>query len=702
MRYLSKHIAWVCLFVAVSSINLKAATFEKGKTYVITQDIVLTASETIASDVTLIFQGGKITSKSAVTLTGNHTKIVAPLGRIFDDNISITGSWDIDRAYPQWFGAVTYDSFQNYNTATSVNDAGKAINKAITMKQRGEVFLTKGIYIIATPIILTDGIQLVGERGMEPQTNGNFYEGTILQSWKDKSSTITDNNDKFMIYVNANSNKQRITKGDFLSGQITAIQNVELYNFIPSGTINSVTQLQNSTTACMKGIFAYESCQLDHVRFYNFRQALLYSGDKYIDNKQVTNCDYVCNNGNFKNLDRLYAYDFKWFGDNLHFEHNTIQDRRYNKGINIMNSNGGVISCNIINADVNFDRCKGFVFSNNHMEYGPTITINSSNITTYNNYIERGHETPFVVTGQGNRNKCILTMHGDMIIFIDRPRNLLEGDEGEYNVNYNTFRSRLNNASDYDIVINKDAIISLEQVYRYRICDISEKLSPMGIKICKADTQEPFDEFNDFSYMLSQKGNISSDFIVNKDFTLSNINSLEVYTAMKNNETYWLAPSGVYTYQYQIIYDKKRQLLATRNNNQLFNVKNSNDMSQALTQNTKNGVLLVVADNNGNGARGVIRLIRRRNGTSGFSYVDIPNNNNHLLHDNGISINGYHWQQGNSSDILKGATNIESITYQGNNVVCRVSGSTDNSKWQKGDVIINTGNNANSAVQVVK
>ena len=680
------------IFAVVICFVSSAATFEDGKTYVISSNINLSASELIGKDVTLIFQGGMITSNTKVTLTGDHTKIVAPIGQIFGNNVTIKGTWDIDRAYPQWFGTIVYENFQNYNTTSKAQDASEAINKAIGMKQRGEVYLPRGIYVIKNPIIIYDGILLTGDRGMET-SSGNSFEGTILQSWKVSGTSISDANEKYMIYVNADNNKTRLTKGDFLSGQITGIKNIEFYNYIPGGTFNSVQQLQGSTTACLKCIFAYESCQLDHVRFYNFRQALVYAGDKYIDNKQVTNCDYVCNNGNYKILERLFAYDFKWFGDNLIFEHNTIQDRQFSKGINLVNCNSGFIRGNIINSDVNFNWCKGIDFSNNHMEYGPVITIVSSNITTSNNYIERGHNPSFVITGHGSRDKSVVSMHGDMFISIDRPRKYMEGDEGENNVNYNIFRQRMNNASDYDIAIDKDVLINFDNVFRYRICGISGKMYPMGIKICKTGDQSPVTKFNDLSYMLSQQGNISSDFNVDKMFSIGNLNSLEVHSAMKNDDTYWLAASGVYTYQYQVIYDMERRLLATRNNVQLFNVKNSQDMASGLTQNSKNGVLLVIADNNGNSARASIRLIRRKNGSSGFSYVDLPNNNNHYFYDNGISVNGYHWQVGDNNTILSGATNVENITFQGNNVMCRIAGDTSKSNWKHGDVIINTGNN---------
>ena len=502
---------------------------------------------------------------------------------------------------------------------------------------------------------------------------------------------IRDEDDQFMIYVNSDAKKQRITKGGFLASQITQIADIELYNFIPSGKYSSVQQLQKNTTACLKGIFAYEGFQLDHVRFRNMRQALLYSSNQYIDNKQVTYCDYECTNENFKLLERLFAYSLDGFGDNLLFEHNGIHEAKYNKGISLSNCLGASIRNNIINADVSFKSCKAIDFVANHMEYGAEISVISTSLNMSENYIERGYTTPLKISGDGDRNKSIVKMNGDMFIFIDRPRNYPDGAEEGKPINYNMFRNRLNNASEYDIAIDNNAVISLNQVYRYRVGDIAAKTYPMGIKVCKLDNQEPLHKFNDFSYILSQNGSISSDFKVDMSFSLTNINAIDVHTAMKNNDTYWLGESGTYNYQYQVVYDKERKILATRNGNQLFNVSNSQDMTGGLKQNSKGGVLLVIADNEGNGSRATIRLIRKRNGSSSFSYVDIPNNNGSFLYDNGISVNGYHWQAGTKKDILSGATNVESVSYQGDNVVCRISGDKSKSTWKRGDVLINTG-----------
>jgi hypothetical protein len=55
------------------------------------------------NNITLLFEGG---SFSDVTLKGNNTRIQAPLEKIFDVSVSLTGTFFYDTFYPEWYGAV--------------------------------------------------------------------------------------------------------------------------------------------------------------------------------------------------------------------------------------------------------------------------------------------------------------------------------------------------------------------------------------------------------------------------------------------------------------------------------------------------------------------------------------------------------------------------------------------------------------------
>lgn len=72
--------------------------------YKITKDIDLGHGVlTIPEGCTLDFQGGSIING---TIVGNNTKIKAGLQRIFDIDITLNGTWIVNEAYPEWFGAI--------------------------------------------------------------------------------------------------------------------------------------------------------------------------------------------------------------------------------------------------------------------------------------------------------------------------------------------------------------------------------------------------------------------------------------------------------------------------------------------------------------------------------------------------------------------------------------------------------------------
>lgn len=100
--------------------------FQNNSTQIITSDILLNEGGYIGENVTLIFQGGMIKINPnlqlqqpslTITITGQHTKIIAPITQIFGDSINVDGTWDIDRAYPQWFGATQLEKEQ-FNNAS--------------------------------------------------------------------------------------------------------------------------------------------------------------------------------------------------------------------------------------------------------------------------------------------------------------------------------------------------------------------------------------------------------------------------------------------------------------------------------------------------------------------------------------------------------------------------------------------------------
>ena len=120
-----------------------------GKVYKITQDIDLGHGRlTVPSSCTLDFQGGSFRNGSIV---GNNTKVRAAKQQIFYNIESINSSWDIDWAYPEWFGA---------NPHAEV-DSWEAITKAFSMIYH--VRLGEGTYYVSKPIRIKIRYKLEGE-----------------------------------------------------------------------------------------------------------------------------------------------------------------------------------------------------------------------------------------------------------------------------------------------------------------------------------------------------------------------------------------------------------------------------------------------------------------------------------------------------------------------------------------------------------
>ncbi|OAV73384.1 hypothetical protein Barb6_00275 [Bacteroidales bacterium Barb6] len=96
-------------------------------TYVVSENCSISTKVNIPANVTLIFKGGIISRTG--TLSGNNTNIIASITKIIETNIA--GTWNVDRAYPQWFGAKINDA--NF-------DSTPAINKAIQFKNQVRYF----------------------------------------------------------------------------------------------------------------------------------------------------------------------------------------------------------------------------------------------------------------------------------------------------------------------------------------------------------------------------------------------------------------------------------------------------------------------------------------------------------------------------------------------------------------------------------
>ena len=709
------------LIYSTTQLNNK---FQSGKIGVVISDMEIeeNLTYTFQDNVTINFHNGKFIGQG-VTLIGNNTKIDAPICQIFGDGISLQGTWITERAYPQWFGCVTYNGAQSYSTGSSNNivDAAPFINKAINMKGNGEVFLPHGFYILKTEVLIPVGISLVGEKGqvIGSDANNRFFNGTVLQSWKENNTEqITDESDKYMLYFNSDTSFQRLYGDgtDFLAGQISEIKNLTLYNCVPTLSFDNETdeekalRLMSETTACIKGIYAADTLSIENVRFEYIRQAVVFAGDRYIDSKRIVNCAVsTIYEKQFKYLNHdIYSFDMGFIGDDLLFEHNTLEVNCH-KGLHVNHCGGGRISCNIINADVLIEKSKAITFCNNHIEEGHQVDVLSSNVTFEGNFFEKRFKPSIRIRGNKWNNKSVVTLIDESFLFYESGRLI---DSPEYKeardslpvgnqfplgfsdpVDYRNFlalKGVFESISEYDIDIDIMTDIKLSNVLRYRIMDSIDSIQPTGISMRKitysyddddnviGETINAFSEFNNYSYELSKDGHVTPGFNVVKNFVANGIKEdfSIISMADENNDSTWrwMAMTGTCVYHYQVIWDKLRPLVGNLNGQQLKATSQIN-----VTMGSHNCVLLVLSSPTPlNGNNKLLRLFRTitLGDVINNSYVDIPLCCSEILYDNGVSINGYKWVElpdNWSNYSLSGDSGLETIKFEGENVQCRTS-----------------------------
>lgn len=105
--------------------------------FIIKYDFTLTGNVTIPANSILEFDGGSISGEH--TLTGNNTSIKAEPVKIFNTSIIFPGTWNVDVAYVEWYGA----------KADGVMDCTDALNKVAGMFGWGTtVQLLRGTYCV--------------------------------------------------------------------------------------------------------------------------------------------------------------------------------------------------------------------------------------------------------------------------------------------------------------------------------------------------------------------------------------------------------------------------------------------------------------------------------------------------------------------------------------------------------------------------
>ena len=170
--------------------------------FVIRYDYELAEDITIPANCTLKFEGGNISGGH--TLTGNNTGILAGITKIFGNDVTLAGRWNVAESYPEWFGA----------KGDGVIDDTFALQKSLDFSYR--VIINKGTYRIS----------LSSDR-FYPHNNFNFCYGLKIINndviFKDATLFMDGWNDYhyFMILLLDAQNTKLSGKGTLIGDRTT-------------------------------------------------------------------------------------------------------------------------------------------------------------------------------------------------------------------------------------------------------------------------------------------------------------------------------------------------------------------------------------------------------------------------------------------------------------------------------------------------
>lgn len=665
----------------------------------------------IGSGMTLtIGEGSEITVSSTGwiegggTLNGNFTHINAPMKQVFYNGLDVGGNWSNGRIYPQWFGAVAYDCEAPSNPEYSSD----AIMKSAKMVGTGEVFISRGFYILDKPIDLDCGVTISGEPGL--YKNDKF--GTILIAklnysqigWEiteDKSSGGIKNEPKYDKNGDCVSAEQPLSNYLFrinIDPNKVGLKMKLKMEYPPMCATIRNLRIKNKTypkkffvfDKLLSCVLAGDSTAFDNVIFDDFGQAVRYV-DQYLDNKRVTNCTFYCNPPEYTGTLKLYAFDMGFLGDGVLFEHNAIHDGIYNKGLRLSNSGGASVNANIINADVLIHNCRGVDFSENHIEERHTIRINSSQASLRNNFIWIGNSPSVMVHADDYQNKSIVTMSGNVFRFIDTVfYTRIEKDKNNKDVIVVEDDMPSNEAFECaaEVAVDEFSALDISNCFRYWGGRGFGGTQVSGIHISKmegVDAFMPFDEFNNFSYSLSQRSTISGGFEIDGRFSVDSVPASQISPiAMLNENVLWRGENGEYSYTAQVLFDAPREIGLDAVDISFWEASGSK--GNVNVEVNQKGVLINLGKSSG---RYLLRLVRMRSDDLTFKYVDIPICDTTYLYDNGLSVNGFKWTDCDDWNAVVVNSTLECFEYNSGKVRVFASGRLwpIGDGWKKGDVV---------------
>lgn len=599
---------------------------------------------TIPANVTIVPNGGII--KGSGTLVGTNTRIEAGFVQVFDVNLTISGTWNVGLAHPEWFG-------EPDKAGTSSNDYLR-IQKAIDL----------------ITVSFNDPILKCGKIECRPGSEYHIAQPIVL-----REGHSFDGGHSNFIYKISGGGKYMFRLDPLMASAprsgFNTISNLRLTNGTSSPAISNAY-----------GIYCgCQMCTLENIYTDRLYKTFVRSNSVYLD--QITLRNVVVSRPQKPTTGDPYQIDIVHIGDNLlldniHVHTQTDQD----EFMRVKGCGGGLIQ-RIINGTIRIEDSKSLFVSAIHQEFG--------NIKIYNSQVEINGLSHFKKPGQ-----YAVEIYGRDTSGYEQRTVALKNSMILYNhKTYLTSASSGSFEDEDDIFINGVSSLKIENTFRTAQREWTSGSSLYGIKIKRHEGFMLNPAINSIGSYLCGQGNSGewdySSILKNfnayyrypdKEVFGTVINTVDVYTGTDLVAETIMQRAGISSgqtvkYSAAVYFDTKRNLGV-----------NTTEYPTPANKTIESNVYAIRILFQRYYYSGVIvRLYRvKNNNDSTKQYIDIPvctsHNYYYDFYDKGMF--GELWKSVGSLPNIQTCSSYQSFGF---NVMVSMQSRPTSGTWMKGDII---------------
>lgn len=362
-------------------------------------------------------KGAKIKLGNMVSIEGNHTQIKAGRFQIFDtpNRGGLIGTWEVDKIYPEWWGAMADNSTINDEPVRkSIEFSKYNLNKCIEFGQG--TYLFDGTYIVLDRTC--SGIRITGQcqnTTLKLKDNASGGHMFVISNFRDNESPNTDIYDIRITKMKAVGNTTEATTSWFLQtwtkGGIAKIvglilDELDLSNFKTSGLSLEncydckLTNIHSSYNGFHGLSIANGSYTLNNIWVHNNSDyGINFTGGEAYGRAVATN---IISENNRAGMKTAGVWDLNLSNSQFNNNYNeaitkTAPGGRYNFS-NIMTKNNGGPSLNLVEGD----GTEKYNIVNWHSESDNKTMLSNNGSIYFSGSISEIHGTNITVLDSGN------------------------------------------------------------------------------------------------------------------------------------------------------------------------------------------------------------------------------------------------------------------------------------------------------------